>query len=115
MFSYLNFLQVPQLGEWPEWKKLISDKMKKSQQEAVGEGNASYEKRYSFVRAVLNQLMLRRTKTTRDMEGRLILTLPAKHLFVEKIPFTAVEADLYKAYFKKQKEAFEELLEIAKQ
>ncbi|KAL4494820.1 hypothetical protein ABPG73_004260 [Tetrahymena malaccensis] len=98
LFGYFRFLKVPQIGEWKWWSNYISK-------------NKNKEKTYQFIKAVLKGMMLRRTKTTKDQEGKPIIVLPQKIINVENICFNKFEGELYTIYFSNQQKLFAGLLD----
>ncbi|EAR85846.2 SNF2 family amine-terminal domain protein (macronuclear) [Tetrahymena thermophila SB210] len=98
LFGYFRFLKVPQIGEWRWWSDYISKSRNK-------------EKTYQFIKAVLKGMMLRRTKTTKDQEGKPIIVLPQKIINVDNISFNKFEGELYTIYFSNQQKLFAGLLD----
>lgn len=54
---------------------------------------------YDVVQTVLEPIVLRRTKTMRDQEGNLLVTLPSKNVEIEYLDFTPQEQDIYDSLF----------------
>lgn len=69
MFSLIKFLRHEPWDQMRWWKKVISDPYDSQDPRAM-----------SILRSVLKDIMLRRTKETRDHEGQLILQLPSKNV-----------------------------------
>lgn len=64
-----------------------------------------------MVKSILKPIMLRRTKTSRDREGRPILVLPPADVQVIYCQLTEAEKDFYEALFKKSKVKFDQFVE----
>lgn len=56
-----------------------------------------------WIKAILRLLMLRRTKETKDKEGRPILVLPQTDIQVIECEQSEAERDFYDALFKRSK------------
>lgn len=55
--------------------------------------------------------MLRRTKSSKDYQGRPILVLPKKTIEIERINFHKLEGELYTVYFTNQQRLVEKMIE----
>jgi DNA repair protein RAD5 len=61
---------------------------------------------YDVVQTVLEPIVLRRTKTMRDVKGNLLVTLPKKQIDTEYLDFTPEEQDIYNSLFTDSKTKF---------
>lgn len=100
IYSLLRFLKVEPWGNWAWWNKLV--------QKPFEEGD---ERGLKLVKSILKPIMLRRTKTSRDREGRPILVLPPADVQVIYCQLTEAEKDFYEALFKKSKVKFDQFVE----
>ncbi|KAL3597627.1 hypothetical protein D5086_009264 [Populus alba] len=100
IYSLLRFLKVEPWENWAWWNKLV--------QKPFEEGD---ERGLKLVKSILKPIMLRRTKTSRDREGRPILVLPPADVKVIYCQLTEAEKDFYEALFKKSKVKFDQFVE----
>ncbi|GFP98032.1 putative swi/snf-related matrix-associated actin-dependent regulator of chromatin subfamily a member 3-like 2 [Phtheirospermum japonicum] len=100
VFSLLRFLKIEPWGSWAWWNKLVQ----KPFEEGDGRG-------LKLVQSILKPIMLRRTKSSTDREGRPILVLPPADVQVIYCNLTEVENDFYEALFKKSKVKFDQFVE----
>ncbi|KAI3461336.1 hypothetical protein Pfo_017999 [Paulownia fortunei] len=100
VYSLLRFLKIEPWGSWAWWNKLV--------QKPFEEGD---ERGLKLVQSILKPIMLRRTKSSTDREGRPILVLPPADIQVIYCNLTDVENDFYEALFKKSKVKFDQFVE----
>ncbi|KAL8484399.1 hypothetical protein ACS0TY_026896 [Phlomoides rotata] len=100
VYSLLRFLKIEPWGSWAWWNKLV--------QRPFEEGD---ERGLKLVQSILRPIMLRRTKTSTDREGRPILVLPPADIQVIHCDLTEAEKDFYEALFKKSKVKFDQFVE----
>ncbi|KAJ6817439.1 putative SWI/SNF-related matrix-associated actin-dependent regulator of chromatin subfamily A member 3-like 2 [Iris pallida] len=100
IYSLLRFLRIEPWGNWGLWHKLI--------QKPYEEGD---ERGLKLVQSILRSIMLRRTKSSTDKEGRPILVLPPADIQVIYCEMTAAEKDFYEALFKRSKVKFDQFVE----
>ncbi|XP_071914047.1 DNA repair protein RAD5A-like isoform X3 [Coffea arabica] len=100
LYSLLRFLKVEPWGSWAWWNKLV--------QKPFEEGDARSLK---LVQSILKPIMLRRTKSSTDKEGRPILVLPPADIQVIYCELTEAERDFYDALFKRSKVKFDKFVE----
>lgn len=100
VYSLLRFLKIEPWGSWAWWNKLV--------QKPFEEGD---ERGLKLVQSILKTIMLRRTKSSTDREGRPILVLPPADIQVVYCNLTEAENDFYEALFKKSKVKFDEFVE----
>ncbi|XP_042469780.1 DNA repair protein RAD5B-like [Zingiber officinale] len=103
LYSLLCFLHVEPWCNWVWWNSLI--------QTPYDMGDVRGLK---LVKAILRSLMLRRTKDTRDKEGRPILVLPPAHIQVVECEQSEAERDFYEALFTRSKVKFDKFVEQGK-
>ncbi|KAG5248058.1 DNA repair protein [Salix suchowensis] len=99
IYSLLRFLKVEPWENWAWWKLV---------QKPFEEGD---ERGLKLVKSILKPIMLRRTKTSRDRDGRPILVLPPADVQVIYCQLTETEKDFYEALFKKSKVKFDQFVE----
>ncbi|XP_019174441.1 PREDICTED: putative SWI/SNF-related matrix-associated actin-dependent regulator of chromatin subfamily A member 3-like 3 isoform X2 [Ipomoea nil] len=92
LYSLLCFLHVEPWCNWAWWNKLIQRPYENGDQRAL-----------KLIKAILRPLMLRRTKETKDKEGRPILILPPTYIQVIECEQSEAERDFYDALYKKCK------------
>ncbi|PIN02547.1 Helicase-like transcription factor HLTF/DNA helicase RAD5, DEAD-box superfamily [Handroanthus impetiginosus] len=100
VYSLLRFLKIEPWGSWAWWNKLV--------QKPFEEGD---ERGLKLVQSLLKPIMLRRTKSSTDREGRPILVLPPADIQVIYCNLTEAENDFYEALFKKSKVKFDQFVE----
>ncbi|PIN03264.1 Helicase-like transcription factor HLTF/DNA helicase RAD5, DEAD-box superfamily [Handroanthus impetiginosus] len=99
LFSLLCFLHVEPWCNWPWWSKLIQRPYENGDQRGL-----------KLVKAILRPLMLRRTKESKDKEGRPILVLPPTDIQVIECEQSEAEHDFYSALFKRSKVQFDQFV-----
>ncbi|ONK56914.1 uncharacterized protein A4U43_C10F14580 [Asparagus officinalis] len=99
IYSLLRFLRIEPWGNWGLWHKLI--------QKPYEEGN---ERGLKLVQSILRQIMLRRTKSSTDRDGRPIIVLPPARVEIIYCEMTAAEKDFYDALFKRSKVKFDQFV-----
>ncbi|MCO5591366.1 hypothetical protein L7F22_045349 [Adiantum nelumboides] len=100
VFSLLHFLRIEPWSNWGWWNKLV--------QKPFQDGD---ERGLRILQAILQPLMLRRTKESTDEEGRPILELPPIEASVVDCEFSEAERDFYDALYKKSKVKFDKFVE----
>ncbi|XP_042463169.1 DNA repair protein RAD5A-like [Zingiber officinale] len=100
LYSLLRFLRVEPWGNWGLWNKLI--------QKPYEEGD---ERGLKLVQSILRSIMLRRTKSSTDAEGRPILDLPPAQVDVLYCELSEAEKDFYEALYRKSKVKFDQFVE----
>ncbi|XP_057475188.1 DNA repair protein RAD5B [Actinidia eriantha] len=99
LYSLLCFLHVEPWCNWAWWSKLIQRPYESGDQRGL-----------KLVKAILRPLMLRRTKETKDKEGRPILELPPTDIQVIECEQSEAEHDFYGALFKRSKVQFDQFV-----
>ncbi|KAJ8750025.1 hypothetical protein K2173_013940 [Erythroxylum novogranatense] len=100
IYSLLRFLKVEPWQSWAWWNKLV--------QKPFEEGD---ERGLKLVQSILKPIMLRRTKSSTDKEGRPILVLPPADIQMIYCELTDTERDFYEALFKRSKVKFDQFVE----
>ncbi|XP_023770523.2 DNA repair protein RAD5B isoform X1 [Lactuca sativa] len=99
LYSLLCFLRVEPWCNWAWWNKLIQKPYENDDKRGL-----------KLVKAILRPLMLRRTKDTKDKEGRPILVLPPTDIQVIECEQSEAERDFYDALFKRSKVQFDQFV-----
>ncbi|XP_071687105.1 DNA repair protein RAD5B-like [Rutidosis leptorrhynchoides] len=99
LYSLLCFLHVEPWCNWAWWNKLIQRPYENGDHRGL-----------KLVKAILRPLMLRRTKDTKDKEGRPILVLPPTDIQVTECEQSEAEHDFYDALFKRSKVQFDQFV-----
>ncbi|KAJ4828299.1 DNA repair protein rad5b [Turnera subulata] len=99
LYSLLCFLHVEPWCNWAWWNKLIQKPYENGDPRAM-----------KLIKAILRPLMLRRTKDTKDREGRPILSLPPTDVQIIECEQTEAEHDFYDALFKRSKVQFDQFV-----
>ncbi|XP_022723142.1 DNA repair protein RAD5B [Durio zibethinus] len=99
LYSLLCFLHVEPWCNWAWWKAKI--------QGPYENGNPTGLK---WIKAILRLLMLRRTKETKDKEGRPILVLPPTDIQIIECEQSEAERDFYDALFRRSKVQFDQFV-----
>ncbi|KAL9161778.1 hypothetical protein ABFS82_07G042900 [Erythranthe guttata] len=99
LYSLLCFLHVEPWCNWAWWNKLIQRPYENGDQRGL-----------KLVKAILRPLMLRRTKESKDKEGRAILVLPPTDIQVIECEQSEAEHDFYDALFKRSKVQFDQFV-----
>lgn len=96
IFSLLCFLQYEPWSRVAWWKRVIS-KPYENGEDASALGR---------LKAVLTPVLLRRTKHSKDKQGRHIVQLPPKHVELVKLEFPPDERAFYQAVYDKSRAEF---------
>ncbi|CAL5337466.1 unnamed protein product [Camellia sinensis] len=99
LYSLLCFLHVEPWCNWAWWSKLIQRPYENGDQRGM-----------KLIKAILRPLMLRRTKETKDKEGRPILVLPPTDIQVIECEQSEAEHDFYDALFRRSKVQFDQFV-----
>ncbi|KAF7847928.1 hypothetical protein BT93_L2443 [Corymbia citriodora subsp. variegata] len=99
LYSLIHFLRVEPWCNWAWWKKRIQSPYES------GDGRG-----IKLVRIILNSLMLRRTKESKDNDGRPILTLPPTDVQIIECEQSEAEQDFYDALFQRSKVRFDQFV-----
>lgn len=99
LYSLFCFLKVQPWCDWNNWRNTIQRPYESGDPTGL-----------TYVKAILRPLMLRRTKETRDEEGRLILELPPIDIKTVLCEPSEAEYDFYDALFRRSKVQFDEFL-----
>ncbi|PON98715.1 TNF receptor-associated factor [Trema orientale] len=92
LYSLLCFLHVEPWCNWAWWNKLIQRPYENGDPRGL-----------RLIKAILRPLMLRRTKESKDKEGRPILVLPPTDIQIIECAQSEAERDFYDALFKRSK------------
>jgi DNA repair protein RAD5 len=97
IFPLLRFLDVDPWADSTVWKRYIGRPFESGQV-------AKMQAAVSLLSSILQPLMLRRTKRTRDEQtGEPILQLPSKHLEIVYIDLSPAERELYDAVYEQSR------------
>ncbi|GAB2217693.1 hypothetical protein Drorol1_Dr00000897 [Drosera rotundifolia] len=99
LFSLLCFLKVEPWCNWQCWKNDIQKPFESGDPRAL-----------AWVKAILKSLMLRRTKESKDKQGRLIVELPPTNIKTVVCEQSEAEHDFYTALFKRSKVQFDKFV-----
>jgi len=104
LYALVKFLRLDPWSAWPEWRNAVSLPLDRGRR---GDGNAMAQA-LDAGRRVVQPLLLRRTKATRDPKTQqLLLELPPKHVHVLDLQLSVPERDFYDALFKKAQTQFD--------
>ncbi|KAG0206222.1 DNA helicase rad5 [Mortierella sp. NVP41] len=96
LFSLVHFLRAEPWSNFSFWRTFIT----------IPFESKDKDKAMRVITSVLEPLVLRRTKTTKDENGNPIILLPEKTIEIEYLKFSAQENDIYQALFKDGKTKF---------
>ncbi|XP_015887954.4 DNA repair protein RAD5B [Ziziphus jujuba] len=99
LYSLLCFLHVEPWCNWAWWNKLIQRPYENGDPRGI-----------KLIKSILRPLMLRRTKDTKDKEGRPILDLPPADIQIIECEQSEAEHDFYDALFKRSKVQFDQFV-----
>jgi len=100
LFPLLNFLRVEPWSAPSVWRKAVSEPL------ARGENMVAV----TSVRKSIKDLMLRRTKTTRNRQAQLLIELPPKHVHVHELELSPAEQDFYDSLYLRSKTQFDDFV-----
>ncbi|XP_071940584.1 DNA repair protein RAD5B-like isoform X2 [Coffea arabica] len=99
LYSLLCFLHVEPWCNWAWWQKLIQKPYESGDYRGM-----------KLIKAILRPLMLRRTKDSKDKEGRPILVLPPTDIKIIECEQSEAEHDFYDALFRRSKVQFDQFV-----
>ncbi|XP_050219335.1 DNA repair protein RAD5B isoform X2 [Mercurialis annua] len=103
LYSLLCFLRVEPWCNWAWWSKMIQRPYENGDPRGL-----------KLIKAILRPLMLRRTKETKDKDGRPILVLPPTDIQIIECEHSEAEYDFYDALFRRSKVQFDQFVEQGK-
>ncbi|EJS42773.1 rad5p [Saccharomyces arboricola H-6] len=86
LYSLVKFLELDPWRQINYWKTFVSTPFE----------NKNYKQAFDVVNAILEPVLLRRTKQMKDKDGRLLVELPPKEVVIKKLPFSKSQDVLYK-------------------
>ncbi|WVQ72424.1 hypothetical protein IAR50_001976 [Cryptococcus sp. DSM 104548] len=98
LFSLLHFLRITPWGEYSFFRSFVTVPFLNQDPKAL-----------NVVQYILETCLLRREKTMRDKDGRLIVDLPPKHVEIKVLEFSKPERLIYKFLEERAKKKFIEL------
>lgn len=87
LFSLVQFLNLEPWSHINYWKRYVSVPFEK--------GN--YAQAFDVINAVLEPVLLRRTKNMKDVDGKPLVSLPPKEVIVEKLQLSSSEKRVYQS------------------
>ncbi|KAF9978993.1 DNA helicase rad5 [Actinomortierella ambigua] len=96
LFSLVHFMRAEPWSNFSFWRTFIT----------IPFESKDKDKALKVVTSVLEPLVLRRTKTTKDEDGNPIVMLPEKSIEIEYLDFSEQENDIYQALFRDGKTKF---------
>ncbi|CDO91802.1 unnamed protein product [Kluyveromyces dobzhanskii CBS 2104] len=90
LFSLVQFLNLEPWSHINYWKRYVSIPFEKGQ----------YGQAFDVINAVLEPVLLRRTKNMKDVDGKPLVSLPPKEVCVEKLQFSTSENRVYQSMLK---------------
>ncbi|ODO09770.1 DNA repair protein RAD5 [Cryptococcus amylolentus CBS 6273] len=98
LYSLLHFLRITPWGEYSFFRSFVTVPFLSQDPKAL-----------NVVQYILETCLLRREKTMRDKDGRLIVDLPPKHVAVKVLEFSRPERQIYKFLEERAKKKIIEL------
>ncbi|KAG2188307.1 hypothetical protein INT44_001060 [Umbelopsis vinacea] len=95
LYALVHFLKHEPWSNYSFWRAFITIPFQNKDVRA-----------YDVVQTVLEPIVLRRTKTMRDAQGNLLVTLPSKQIDIEYLDFTPEEQDIYNSLYTDSKTKF---------
>ncbi|KOG97746.1 DNA helicase RAD5 [Saccharomyces eubayanus] len=86
LYSLVKFLKLDPWRQINYWKTFVSTPFE----------NKNYKQAFDVVNAILEPVLLRRTKQMKDTDGNLLVELPPKEVVIKKLPFSKSQDVLYK-------------------
>lgn len=97
VFSLIRFLRVEPWCMFPHWREHIQLPFEENEAKGI-----------DTLQRVLQPMLLRRTKNTKDSDGRPILTLPSSNVAIVPIELTPAEREFYQAVYTRSKTFFKQ-------
>ncbi|KAG5513816.1 hypothetical protein PMAC_000854 [Pneumocystis sp. 'macacae'] len=96
LFSLIHFLKIEPWGNFVFWKTFVT----------IPFESKDISRALNTVSIVFQSFILRRTKTTKDIHGNLIISLPPKEIMTEEIVLSPKERKIYDLIYTKAKQTF---------
>lgn len=96
VFPLLHFLKEDPWADYSWWRRMISEPFEQQDDRGLAR-----------LKAVMNPLLLRRTKSMLDTDGRPILELPTRHEHVILLDLSDIERDFYDSLHSRSKTRFD--------
>lgn len=103
VFSLLHFLRVDPFGEYAWWSRVIMKPIKNKE-----------ETGFIRLQAVLESILLRRTKDQKVDDGGAIIALPPRNVRLRAVTFTGEEEQFYQQLWSLSKNQFNDFVESGK-
>ncbi|EDO18863.1 hypothetical protein Kpol_1023p32 [Vanderwaltozyma polyspora DSM 70294] len=88
IYSLVKFLGLEPWSQIGYWKSFVSEPFEKK----------DFKSAFDVVNSILSPVLLRRTKQMKDIDGKPLVELPLKEIFIEDIELSALQNKVYK-YF----------------
>ncbi|EGR30279.1 hypothetical protein IMG5_136090 [Ichthyophthirius multifiliis] len=99
LYSLFKFLEVNAFSEWRFWKKYVS----------LGNSSGQFGMNTDVLHALLKPIILRRQKDCKYQDGKDIISLPKKNIYLTKIQLDKGEKRLYQMIHDKSQNIFNQL------
>ncbi|CCD25000.1 DNA helicase RAD5 NDAI_0E01840 [Naumovozyma dairenensis CBS 421] len=86
LYSMVKFLQLEPWSQISYWKMFVSTPFE----------NKNFRQAFDVVNAILEPVLLRRTKQMKDIDGKPLVELPPKEIVVERIKLNKTQNAVYK-------------------
>ena len=96
MFNLIRFIKLQPWCKYEIWKEIIL------KGQSIIRNVADQQIKFFLLRSILEPILMRRTKNTRDENGKKIVELPKKHIKTVKVKLHREERELYDTLFAKK-------------
>lgn len=101
LFSQVQFLNLEPWSHINYWKRFVTVPFEKGK----------YDQSFDVINAVLEPVLLRRTKNMKDVDGQPLVSLPPKEVLIEKLQLSPTEKRVYQSLLKDAENSVKEGLE----
>lgn len=101
LFSLVQFLNLEPWSHANYWKRFVTIPFEKRK----------YDQAFDVIAAVLEPVLLRRTKHMRDVDGNPLVSLPPKEVIIEKLQLSDAENQIYQSLLRDAEKSVKEGIE----
>lgn len=100
LFSLVKFLHLEPWCRVSYWKQFISTPFE----------NKDFKQAFDVANAILQPVLLRRTKQMKDVDGTPLVELPPKEIIVERLKFGEYQSEVYRQFLGKAEDSVKSAL-----
>ena len=95
LYSLLHFIKLEPWSNWSFFRSFVTVPFQNQDPKAI-----------EIIQVILESILLRREKSTKDKDGNPIVPLPPKHIIEEHLDFLPKEREIYQEIYKNARSQF---------